>query len=1761
MKRKYNIFKRMTTVSLITFEHSAFKHFRFQLFTLFLLFFSFGVHAQIAWPGTSGSITLSGGTTYSNVTLTGDITIYVASGDATVSGVISAQDNNYTVTKTGNGSLYFTGNNTYLGTTTISEGSLYIGNSSPGGSVAGDIINNASLIFSRYSEYTYSGIISGTGSIRKMGGSNKLILTGENTYTGGTTVQTGILQIGNNTVPPYATGSINNTVGVLVNSNAYLRFELSAPNNFSKVISGDGGVEYKGISSCPLTLSADNTYSGLTYIDGGTLYIGNNTTTGAIIGNIINWGSLIFYRSNEYTHMGAISGNGSVTKDGSGKTILTKANDYDGTTNIITGTLALGAAGSLLNSSEVILSGANAKLDITAGDKTIKKLSSSQENAEVILGTRTLTIGTSSGTDTFRGFISGTGNIIKQGDGTLVLTGNNTYTGTTTISSGTLQIGNSSNDGAIASNIINNGALIFSQPNGYTYSGIISGTGTVTHQGNLPLYFTGNNTYTGVTTALNGVLYIGNSTPTGAVAGNIVSNREIYFYRSNDYTYTGDISGICTVTKRGSGDLYFTGNNTYSEHTLIENGNLYIGNNSTSGSIAGNIVNYGNLYFNRSDEYTFSGIISGLGIVYKQGSGKTILNGINTYTGSTEIYGGTLKLGINGSIENSDYLYMEGMVKFDVSAGDKKICSLGFGDSESEIILGSQTLTIGTLDEDNSDGAFGGKFTGTGNVIKTGTGSFTITGDNLATGTFTHEQGKVIFGSKWNGDYYKEMDTEMEIQGSTDISGSFTITGGDINMDLTTDPPSSLVVSGQMDISGTNTLNIISGVQDKYLLFQADSGITETSCFEVNMNMPSFLEATGTTLLLSADDTPPTPGGNGTIEGNGLVDKAFLSWEAASDNLTPPDELKYFVYQSLYNNISTVEDCEENGTLLNAGGAQNLTSYTASGLIAGTTYYFNVVVTDKVLLKAAYTVQSVFIEEVYLVGSVTISGNAVYGETLTADTNDLTSEPITNLGELTYQWKRGETIIGTNNKTYTIVQADIDNTITVTVTAANCNGSITSDPTPDIQKAEQEAPDAPELDIKSSVMIKLVEISDCEYRMDGGNWQTSSVFTDLKSATAYEFQARKTETNTHKPSLPGSSVIIFTNCIITASVEGENGTIDPVGDIEIEYGEDQTFTIIPDEYYQIDQILVDGEIISLSGGGQEEDYTFLNVTANHTISASFKKESYTVTLRSSNEEWGSVSGGGTFEYETEITVTAKANEGYEFVNWTNSANNNIISLLSDYSFTVIENIDLTANFKTIGKFSVNINIEPENAGFVEGAGYYNSGDIVVVKATPNEGFIFYFWTKDGINETTNSEFSFTITDNTTLTAHFKHITYTVSASVNIEDAGIVEGARTYNYGEEATLTATPNDGFVFRYWTNSKGTQLSTNAIYKFTVKEDVAVIANFRHPDNYLVIIGINPEGAGTFTGDGEYERDIYVTVTATPNAKYNFVEWTKNGVQVSPNETYTFKITADVILIANFELKTGSGEIENIEITGAQLSPPFDADIHLYRLLFNCGQNNATIQITPKDPEAVVISDDTLLDNGKLNVSMTTPGSGDFKIISVNEIDYAFELIRPFDNAVIRVWNDVYSVINNPVYNGGYSFTEYQWYSDNLLINKLEGETKGNFQVTEGETNQNTNYTVWLVGYKTDGQMDVASFGCVSTITASNIELKVWPNPAREIVTVEVENNPAEFLVELRNIQGIIVKKIIITQPLFEIEINDLPTGIYLMTVDGVTVRVVKE
>src|SRR5699024_1511253 len=149
--------------------------------------------------------------------------------------------------------------------------------------------------------------------------------------------------------------------------------------------------------------------------------------------------------------------------------------------------------------------------------------------------------------------VDGKGRLIKEGNGKLVLTGDDTYTGGTTISKGSLQIGNGGTKGSIVGDVTDNGTLIFDRSDDITFHGADSGSGSLVQAGKGMLTLTGANTYTGGTTIRKGSLQIGNGGKKGAIVGDVTDNGTLIFDRSDDITFHGAVSGSGSLVQAGTG--------------------------------------------------------------------------------------------------------------------------------------------------------------------------------------------------------------------------------------------------------------------------------------------------------------------------------------------------------------------------------------------------------------------------------------------------------------------------------------------------------------------------------------------------------------------------------------------------------------------------------------------------------------------------------------------------------------------------------------------------------------------------------------------------------------------------------------------------------------------------------------------------------------------------------------------------------------------------------------------------------------------------------------------------------------------------------------------------------------------------------------------------------------------------------------------------------------------------------------------------------
>ncbi len=394
---------------------------------------------------------------------------------------------------------------------------LYLTNGITGNNTSFSVTNDGSSIV-----LISNTIATGTGGLTKNGG-GQLWLMGSNSFSGGVTVNSGTLVIGNSNALGTGTLTIGSTGGTTT-----LEATTTAISNAQ-----NNPMAWNG------SFSFGNN-AGYTNYDMGTgaVTLGTNVT--------------VSVKNYSLTVGGAISGNYSLTKAQTNTLILTGVNTYTGGTVISNaGTLALAGSGSLpTNGALVITSSANFDISaITGGSTTVGSLAG---NGTVNLGTKTLVMGNTNNTS-FSGSITNSGSITKQGTGTMTLTGGNTYSGTTTVSKGSLVLSNTGGVAITASSSISVGSgasLVLG-----TSNQIGDSTGLILNGGT---FLTGSST-TGYTEDLGTLTLSANSS---IDLGSNTTTRNLLFDASNGITWTSGQKLIITnwqgTTNGGTyGRIYF----------------------------------------------------------------------------------------------------------------------------------------------------------------------------------------------------------------------------------------------------------------------------------------------------------------------------------------------------------------------------------------------------------------------------------------------------------------------------------------------------------------------------------------------------------------------------------------------------------------------------------------------------------------------------------------------------------------------------------------------------------------------------------------------------------------------------------------------------------------------------------------------------------------------------------------------------------------------------------------------------------------------------------------------------------------------------------------------------------------------------------------------------------------------------------------------------------------------------------------------------
>jgi len=596
---------------------------------------------------------------------------------------------------------------------------------------------------------TISGGTNGDGSGIALGASfsgNSDVLVN----LGSGVINGGVDMTGSNNSATLFTGSvINGALNMGADTQSLLTLDGAGTSVFSSAVTGTTTLagqltkQGAGIWTIDRTLNA----SSVT-ISAGTLQVGNGGTTGSVGSvNITNNGTLAFNRSDNLTNGSTISGAGSLSKAGAGTMILGAANTYTGGTTINAGALQIGNGGTTgsLGSGAITNNGS---------------LAVNRSDAVSLANT-----------------ISGTGNFTQAGVGTTILSGANTYSGTTTISAGTLLFSN-------ANSLYGGNNSLWTAANLIVSSNATAAFGV----GGASSFTTSNITTLlgNLTTVNNNGLQAGSSIGFDTTAGDFILTNTIA-----DSTGTG--GGSLGLTKLGLGTLTLSGSNSYTGGTKLIGGTLTAGNLYAFGTGA---VTVGLNTFLDMANYSIANTLSN--------NGGTILNA-GTISGG-DFTGGTTDLSGN----NSTVAEVSGTATVNVSGTGTTITNVAGGtvnvNGASTTIQsyngGSVAVGSGLIVAMN-DGNSSGVISGDGSMTKNSVGTLTLGGVNTYTGATTVGGGLLVV----NGSIAS---SPVTIQSGGTLGGSGTVGAVTVQSGGTINPgnsPGTLNINGDIDWLGGGNYN------------------------------------------------------------------------------------------------------------------------------------------------------------------------------------------------------------------------------------------------------------------------------------------------------------------------------------------------------------------------------------------------------------------------------------------------------------------------------------------------------------------------------------------------------------------------------------------------------------------------------------------------------------------------------------------------------------------------------------------------------------------------------------------------------------------------------------------------------------------------------------------------------------------------------------------------------------------------------------------
>ena len=361
------------------------------------------------------------------------------------------------------------------------------------------------------------------------------------------------------------------------------------------------------------------------------------------------------------------------------------------------------------------------------------------------------------------------------------------------------------------------------------------------------------------------------------------------------------------------------------------------------------------------------------------------------------------------------------------------------------------------------------------------------------------------------------------------------------------------------------------------------------------------------------------------------------------------------------------------------------------------------------------------------------------------------------------------------------------------------------------------------------------------------------------------------------------------------------GTGTTTGDGSYPPGSNVTVNAAPAAGYRFVSWTDNGQVVSNAAS-----YSFV-LDVNHSLVANFHPDvpQRNIVTSAAPAAGGTTSGDGIVDDGTSVNVVATPNAGYNFTNWTEGGVP--VSTSANYSFTATADRTLVANFAAVPSYTVTTNATPGVGGSTSGGGSYTSGSNATAVATPNAGYVFTKWTVGGSQVSISPSYTFTVTADRTLVANFIGAgqAKTIATSSNPTAGGTASGGGNFVTGDSVTVVAAANPGYKFTGWKEGN-TTVSNATSYSFLVASSRTLVAKFTP----VLVVSVSPSpaaGGAPEIDSSSYQSGDTAKASALPVSGWSFANWTENGVVVSSAANYSFTVTANRSLVANYISNTG--------------------------------------------------------------------------------------------------------------------------------------------------------------------------------------------------------------------------------------------------------------